>query len=482
MLGMLSASARAGASRPLQRAVVILVSRRPKATASSTGVRRSPVPLPGSQLALKSRVGLAPWHRAKQAGGGMRNLTPPSPSTPPAHARWEACAGAAGWDAMSTDEKAAWSALGWCEDTWPRRDFSNPRLPPSKKRWGVGSGSVSRTHAPDAGHAEAARTRMAVGAKHDGLVPTPHTRLGQFWVEAATLPRGAQLEDAPPVFSSLLLDKLGLQERPEKPGAVVELSHKELDEALGARLRSGLTFGEAVTWDCHVLVGDRRFAPFDPRGWENMPAEQKRQAEWLGYTQQTWSAPYLYHSHNTLTWEQLDVDARRHWTVLGWTRVMWDDSDETPAPCNKDWADLTPIERASAQALGYAARSWDWDETNSSSWPEKLFWKFFCYFGAAGTVGTVLLLSALGKDSNGTSGEDQAGASRLWRVTRNARQDWKEQCEARGFRFHSAPALTTTGNKRDPYWNESAAYVLTDELQGEIESTQILKSKSIVTL
>ena len=213
----------------------------------------------------------------------------------------------------------------------------------------------------------------------------PHTRLGQFWVEAATLPGGAQLEDAPPVFSSLLIDKIG-KERPEKPGAVVELSHKELDEALGARSRSGLTFGEAVTWDCHVLVGDRRFAPFDPRAWENMPAEQKRQAEWLGYTEQTWSAPYLYHSHTTLTWERLDVDARRHWTVLGWTRGMWDDSDERPATCDKDWADLTPRERASAQALGYAARSWDLDETNSSSYSGEwdngwVFFLPFLFFG-----------------------------------------------------------------------------------------------------
>jgi hypothetical protein len=346
---------------------------------------------------------------------------------------------------MSTDEKAAWSALGWFEDTWPCRDLSNPRLPPSKKGWGVGM---------------------------------PHTRLGQFWAEVVTWPGGAQLEDAPPVFSSLLLDKIGLQKRPEKPGAVVELSHKELDEALGARLKSGLTFGQAVTWDCHVLVGDRRFGPFDPRGWENMPAEQKRQAEWLGYTEQTWNAPYLYHSHTTLTWEQLDVDARRHWTVLGWTRGMWDDSDVRPATCDKDWADLTPRELASAQALGYAARSWDLDETNSSSGKRGNGWVFFWAFLFFGLPGSVLL----GKDFKGTSGEDQAGASRLWRVTRNARQDWKEQCEARGFRFHSAPALTTTGNKRDPYWNESAAYVLTDELQGEIESTQILKSKSIVTL
>jgi hypothetical protein len=153
---------------------------------------------------------------------------------------------------------------------------------------------------------------------------------------------------------------------------------------------------------------------------------------------------------------------------------MWDDSDERPATCDKDWADLTPRERASAQALGYAARSWDLDETNSSSYSGEWDngWVFFLPF----------LFFGLGQDFKGTLGEDQAGASRLWRVTSNARQDWKEQFEARGFRFHSAPALTTTGNKRDPNWNESAAYVLTNELQGEIESTQILKSKSIVNL
>lgn len=368
---------------------------------------------------------------------------------------------------MSTGEKAAWSELGWCEDTWPRRDFRNPRLPPSGK---------------------------AVG--------TPHTRLGQFWVEAARQegyfpqsyikdaidalgvryfgwsPPPVPPIDAPPVLLSLLLDKIGLN-------AVVELSPNELDEALGARVRSGITFGEAVTWNCHVLVGDRRFAPFDPRGWENMPAEQKRQAEWLGYTEQTWSAPYLYHSHTTLTWEQLDVDARRHWTVLGWTRSMWDVSDEQnrPAACNKDWADLTPRERASAQALGYAARSWDLDEPETKSNNEDT------NVGAGGAVGGIvgsalvfIIYFYLFRKETSGPGEDQAGASRMWRVTRNARQDWKEQCEARGFRFHSAPALTTTGNKRDPYWNESAAYVLTDELQGEIESTQILKSKSIVIL
>jgi hypothetical protein len=109
--------------------------------------------------------------------------------------------------------------------------------------------------------------------------------------------------------------------------------------------------------------------------------------------------------------------------------------------------------------------------------------------GAGGAVGGIvgsalvfIIYFYLFRKETSGPGEDQAGASRMWRVTRNARQDWKEQCEARGFRFHSAPALTTTGNKRDPYWNESAAYVLTDELQGEIESTQILKSKSIVIL
>ena len=61
----------------------------------------------------------------------------------------------------------------------------------------------------------------------------------------------------------------------------------------------------------------------------------------LGFTELTWSTPY--HWHTSLKWEQLDVHAQRHWTVLGYTRYLWDESDDTPAPCNKDWDDLTAV-------------------------------------------------------------------------------------------------------------------------------------------
>ena len=50
------------------------------------------------------------------------------------------------------------------------------------------------------------------------------------------------------------------------------------------------------------------------------------------------------------------------------------------------------------------------------------------------------------------------------------RENWQGLCEALGFRFHSADGIKWSANVRDPYWNESAAYVLSRETAAETEA------------
>ena len=44
--------------------------------------------------------------------------------------------------------------------------------------------------------------------------------------------------------------------------------------------------------------------------------------------------------------------------ALGYTQVLWDNEGE-PAAMDKDWAELSPAERAGAGALGWDRKSWD---------------------------------------------------------------------------------------------------------------------------
>jgi hypothetical protein len=44
--------------------------------------------------------------------------------------------------------------------------------------------------------------------------------------------------------------------------------------------------------------------------------------------------------------------------VLGYTEQMWD--NDKPAPCDdKDWEELSEVEKAAAKLLGYNEKKWD---------------------------------------------------------------------------------------------------------------------------
>jgi len=223
----------------------------------------------GPRAGTRSNAGRF-FHGGSGPHAGVEGGAGGSPIGP---ARWEACA-QEDWDKLSADEQAAWSALGWCKDTWPHRNICNPRLPPPADTVAVYIDNIDHEY----GDGEWVARRIG----------TPHTRAGQFWTEAP----GAELPHVPKVQSGL--DKIGLQQRADsglgplwptagsarsglgiRPDTVVEFSHEELDEAFGRGVAS-----TNVPWNCYVQVGDRRFAPFEPRGWENMPVKQRMQAEW----------------------------------------------------------------------------------------------------------------------------------------------------------------------------------------------------------
>ena len=204
--------------------------------------------------------------------------------------------------------------------------------------------------------------------------------------------------------------------------------------------------------------------------WKHLQGEERAHAEWLGFTENSWSPKF--HSHKDLEWDSLDEASREHWQQLGYSGSCWD-NNVTPAPCKKDWDSLTAQERESALLLGYTRHAWDRDsdELNPSQKDStSVLWVFLVVF-------IVLMLKELKAltESNSLRAmadrtEDQTGTSSVCRVPMKPREQWQQRCEARGFRFHSSQGVKWDKNVCDTYWNENAAYVLTEESRRDIES------------
>jgi hypothetical protein len=214
--------------------------------------------------------------------------------------------------------------------------------------------------------------------------------------------------------------------------------------------------------------------------WIDLSSEQKQAANYLGYTAETWEAkhldmhapevPFLVHQH--LAWSDLDEISQKAWTTLGYNGWLWD-AGSLPATCKKDWIDLTAEQRSSAITLGYTRASWDEDEPeNEDELGLHGFKTFLAFFFSP--LAFILLCSMMseGDDERRAADktEDQTWATGIWRVEMKPRENWQGLCEALGFRFHSADGIKWSANVRDPYWNESAAYVLSRETAAETEA------------
>ena len=213
------------------------------------------------------------------------------------------------WDELPTAAKLNHRILGWTRIRWDTQD-----RPPSEGKWWHELTSAEQSAASGVCYFE---------ANWDSVDMNPNP--SYFPIAPPPMFRYVPWSDLPPTSKQIAASKMHYNKQ----------SWNELS--------GSFSFENGVE--------SNNFYDLDP--------DERDGASEIGYWPQVWDC-HINH-WDSWYWKSFYGDMKIAVEALGWTKDSWDNGINEPDTEEKDWADLTPREKAGATMLCYFDKIWDGD-------------------------------------------------------------------------------------------------------------------------